>query len=64
VRLLYKGGLALTKEQAIETGAKAILRSMGYREIGWEKSDGKDFATNLAICLEALDLLSKTPLEE
>ena len=53
----------MTKEQAIEACAKAILRSMGHREIGWEKSDAKDFATKLVACLEALDLLSKTPFE-
>jgi hypothetical protein len=53
----------MTKEQAIEACTKAILRSMGCREINWEKSDAKDFVTKLVACLEALDLLSKTPLE-
>jgi hypothetical protein len=57
------GSIDMTKEQAIEACAKAILRSMGHREIGWEKSDAKDFATKLVTCLEALDLLSKTPFE-
>jgi hypothetical protein len=57
------GSIDTTKEQAIEACAKAILRSMGHREIGWEKSDAKDFATKLVTCLEALDLLSKTPFE-
>jgi hypothetical protein len=50
----------MTEEQAIEACAKAILRNMGYREIGWEKSDAKDFATKFVSCLEALDLLPKT----
>jgi hypothetical protein len=43
----------MTKEQAIEKCAKAILRSMRYRESNWEKSDAKGFATKLVTWLEA-----------
>jgi hypothetical protein len=58
-----EGSIDVTKEQAIEKCAKAILRSHGYGEINWEKSDAKDFATKLVTCLEALDLLPKTASE-
>jgi hypothetical protein len=56
-----EGALYMTKEQATQTCAKALLRSLGKREENWGITPwAKDFATNLAICLEALDLLPKT----
>ena len=55
----------MTKDEAIEACAKALVRSKGNREENWGITPwAKDFATNLVICLQALDLLSKTPLEE
>jgi len=55
----------MTKEQAIEACAKAIVvKNMGLPESNWQTNPpAKDFATNLVTCLEALDLLPKTTSE-
>jgi hypothetical protein len=54
----------MTKEQAIEACAKALLRSKGHREENWEITPwAKEFAEKLVPCLEELDLLPKTTPE-
>jgi hypothetical protein len=51
----------MTKDQAIEACAKAILRRMGQRESNWETSGGaKEFASKLVPALEAPGLWKPT----
>jgi hypothetical protein len=59
-----EGARTMTKDQAIEACARALVKSKGNREENWGVTPwAKDFATNLAICLEALDLLPNTTSE-
>jgi hypothetical protein len=59
-----EGALTMTKEQAIEACARALVRSKGNREENWGVTPwATDFATNLATCLEALNLLPKSSSE-
>jgi hypothetical protein len=54
----------MTKDEAIEACAKAIVKSKGLHESNWRTNQAaKDFATNLATCLEAFNFLPKTTSE-
>ena len=55
----------MTKEQAIEACAKAIVvKNMGLPESNWQTNPkAQDFAAYLVTCLETLDLLPKTTSE-
>jgi hypothetical protein len=58
------GSKDMTKDQAIEACARALVRSKGNREENWGATPwAKDFATNLAICLEELNLLPQPTSE-
>jgi hypothetical protein len=48
----------MTKDDAIETCAKAITKGMGYREESWRNQpQAADFAKHLVAALEALGLV-------
>jgi hypothetical protein len=52
----------MTREQAIETCAKAFMRRRGYCEALWQQYPVQvDFARDLVAALEALGLLTPTP---
>jgi hypothetical protein len=53
----------MTKDEAIEKCAKAILKRLNHPESTWQTTPAKTFATDLVTCLEALDLLPKTTSE-
>jgi hypothetical protein len=46
----------MTKDQAIETCRKALVKKFGYAESA-DVPNSKEFAENVVICLEALGLL-------
>jgi hypothetical protein len=51
----------MTRQEAIERVAKAVLRNKGYSETKWEQyPNQKQFAEDLLIGLEALGLLKLT----
>jgi hypothetical protein len=48
----------MTKEEAVEKCARAIIRSRGEREDTWRDAvRDKDFAEKLVVCLKELGLL-------
>jgi hypothetical protein len=51
----------MTREEAVETCAKAMMRRRGYNEQQWrEQSKLADLAQDIVVALEALELLKPT----
>jgi hypothetical protein len=46
----------MTKDQAIEKCARAMLRRLGQREENWMQGRQKDLAADIVAALEALEL--------